>query len=64
MIRQFYIQNYSSKRIQDYQFENFIITENNKKEVEITKVLLINVLIKIKKMDLLLLKNLELEKHI
>ena len=37
MIRQFYIQNYSSKRIQDYQFENFIITENNKKEVEIAK---------------------------
>ena len=31
MIRQFYIQNYSSKRIQDYQFQNFIITENNKK---------------------------------
>ena len=37
MIRQFYIQNYSSKRLQDYQFENFIITENNKKEIEITK---------------------------
>ena len=37
MIRQFYIQNYSSKRIQDYQFKNFIITENNKKEVEIAK---------------------------
>lgn len=37
MIRQFYIQNYSSKRIQDYQFQNFIITENNKKEVEIAK---------------------------
>ena len=37
MIRQFYIQNYSSKRIQDYQFENFIITEINKKEVEIAK---------------------------
>ena len=37
MIRQFYIQNYSSKRIQDYQFENFIITENNKKEIEIAK---------------------------
>ena len=37
MIRQFYIQNYSNKRIQDYQFETFIITENNKKEVEIAK---------------------------
>lgn len=37
MISQFYIQNYSSKRIQDYQLENFIITENNKKEVEIAK---------------------------
>ena len=37
MIRQFYIQNYSSKRIQDYQFENFIITETNKKEIEIIK---------------------------
>ena len=37
MIRQFYIQNYSSNRIQDYQFENFIITEINKKEVEIAK---------------------------
>ena len=37
MIRQFYIQNYINKRIQDYQFENFIITETNKKEVEIAK---------------------------
>ena len=37
MIRQFYIQNYISKQIQDYQFENFIITETNKKEVEIAK---------------------------
>lgn len=37
MIRQFYIQNYSSKRIQDYQFKNFIITEINKKEIEIAK---------------------------
>lgn len=37
MIRQFYIQNYSSKQIQDYQFENFIITETNKKEIEIVK---------------------------
>ena len=37
IIRQFYIQNYSSKRIQDYQFETFIITENNEKEVEIAK---------------------------
>ena len=37
MIRQFYIQNFSSKRIQDYQFKNFIITEINKKEIEIAK---------------------------
>ena len=37
MIRQFYIQNYINKRIQDYQFENFIITETNKKEIEIAK---------------------------
>ena len=37
MIRQFYIQNYSSKRIQDYQFKNLIITETNKKEIEIAK---------------------------
>ena len=37
MTRQFYIQNYINKRIQDYQFENFIITETNKKEVEIAK---------------------------
>ena len=37
IIRRFYIQNYSSKRIQDYQFKNLIITENNKKEVEIAK---------------------------
>ena len=37
MIKQFYIQNYSSKRMQDYQFETFIITENNEKEVEIAK---------------------------
>ena len=37
MIRQFYIQNYISKQIQDYQFDNFIITETNKKEVEIAK---------------------------
>lgn len=37
MIRQFYIQNYISKQIQDYQFDNFIITEINKKEVEIAK---------------------------
>lgn len=37
MTRQFYIQNYISKRIQDYQFENFIISETNKKEVEIAK---------------------------
>ena len=34
MIKQFYIQNYSSKRIQDYQFENLIITETNRKEIE------------------------------
>ena len=37
MIRQFYIKNYISKQIQDYQFDNFIITEINKKEVEIAK---------------------------
>lgn len=37
MTRQFYIQNYISKQIQDYQFDNFITTENNKKEVEIAK---------------------------
>ena len=37
MNRQFYIQNYISKQIQDYQFDNFIITETNKKEVEIAK---------------------------
>lgn len=37
IIRQFYIQNYSSKRIQDYQFKNLIITETNKKEIEIAK---------------------------
>ena len=37
MTRQFYIQNYINKRIQDYQFESFIITEINKKEVEIAK---------------------------
>lgn len=37
MIKQFYIQNYSSKRIQDYQFENLIITETNRKEIEIAK---------------------------
>ena len=37
MIRQFYIQNYISNRIQDYQLENFIITENNEKEVKIAK---------------------------
>ena len=37
MTRQFYIQNYISKQIQDYQFENFITTESNKNEVEIAK---------------------------
>lgn len=37
MTRQFYIQNYINKRIQDYQFDNFIITEINKKEVEVAK---------------------------
>lgn len=37
MTRQFYIQNYINKQIQDYQFENFIITGTNKKEVEIAK---------------------------
>lgn len=37
MIRQFYIQNYIGKQIQDYKFDNFITTETNKKEVEIAK---------------------------
>ena len=37
MTRQFYIQNYINKRIQDYKFENFIITETNRKEIEIAK---------------------------
>lgn len=37
MTRQFYIQNYINKQIQDYQFDNFIITETNKKEIEIAK---------------------------
>lgn len=37
MTRQFYIQNYISKQIQDYKFDNFITTETNKKEVEIAK---------------------------
>ena len=37
MIWQFYIQNYINKQIQNYQFENFIITETNKKEIEIAK---------------------------
>ena len=37
MTRQFYIQNYINKQIQDYQFENFLITESNKDEVEIAK---------------------------
>ena len=37
MTRQFYIQNYINKQIEDYQFDNFIITETNKKEVEIAK---------------------------
>ena len=58
MIRQFYIQNYISKQIQDYQFDNFIITETNKKEVEIAKDFTKKCVNKIKKMGLLLLENL------
>ena len=37
LLGNFYIQNYSSKRIENYQFKNFIITEINKKEIEIAK---------------------------
>ena len=59
MTRQFYIQNYISKRIQDYQFDNFITTENNKKEVEIAKDFTEKCINKNQKMDLLLQENLE-----
>lgn len=37
IINQFYGQNCISKRIQDYNFDNFQVTENNKREVEIAK---------------------------
>lgn len=37
MISQFYSQNYISKRIKDYNFKNFKVTDVNKKEVEIAK---------------------------
>ncbi len=37
MINQFYSQNYISKRIKDYNFKNFKVTDVNKKEVEIAK---------------------------
>ena len=59
MIWQFYIQNYINKQIQNYQFENFIITETNKKEVEIAKDFTEKCINKNQKMDLLLQENLE-----
>ena len=37
MINQFYSQNYISKRLKDYSFKNFKVTDINKKEVEIAK---------------------------
>lgn len=37
MISQFYSQNYISKRLKDYNFKNFKITDVNKKEVAIAK---------------------------
>ena len=37
MISQFYSQNYISKRLKDYNFKNFKVTDVNKKEVEIIK---------------------------
>ena len=37
MISQFYSQNYISKRLKDYNFKNFKVTDVNKKEVEIAK---------------------------
>lgn len=37
MISQFYSQNHISKRLKDYNFKNFKVTDVNKKEVEIAK---------------------------
>ena len=37
MISQFYSQNYISKRLKDYNFKNFKVTDVNKKEVEIAE---------------------------
>lgn len=37
MISQFYSQNYISKRLKDYSFKNFKVTDSNKKVVEIAK---------------------------
>ena len=37
MIGQFYSQNYISKRLKDYNFKNFKVTDVNKKEVAIAK---------------------------
>ena len=37
IINQFYSQNYISKRLKDYKFDNFKVTGTNKKEVEIAK---------------------------
>ena len=37
MISQFYSQNYISKRLKDYNFKNFKVTDVNKKEVSIAK---------------------------
>ena len=36
-INQFYSQNYISKRLKDYNFKNFKVTDSNKNEVEIAK---------------------------
>lgn len=37
IINQFYSQNYISKRLKDYNFNNFKVTDSNKNEVEIAK---------------------------
>ena len=37
IINQFYSQNYISKRLKEYKFDNFKVTDINKKEVEIAK---------------------------
>lgn len=37
IINQFYSQNYISKRLKEYKFDNFYVTNINKKEVEIAK---------------------------